>query len=366
MNPSACDLVIVDNNHKAQEYIKNHRSFPYFVMGFWSIVFGISVIVDYSISFDFFYNLAMNDLGEVPRDLLKMVYAKAFLGLSVIILLKASFVMLPRIIQKLVFIGLFFLAVIVSINLGKAQVYSMLYKYCQSNYSVENGKADDFKKWIGAADDQAGADKVEKNKSAEYLEQNLGMIEFVKAAKWYKMAFPLFAFLGLVAVLRLTIMSKVVGTLSRARHVASRYQLLMRSEQLYHGFKNDLQCLKKNRKFLYRAAQEEVRAAYICGLRLLQKRLHELIIYGEKNDVFSVYSFWQINRIKGLIGMNIEDTKKIIGKAEESLRNIKLVDSDETQEEHSLGEAIDEINLDDFGIGNIQNVETFERVLEEV
>ncbi len=362
---SAPDSVIADNYHKALNYLKAHGWFPYIAMVFWTVVFIVSVIVDYSISFDFFYHLGMNELGEVPPELLKIIYAKAFLGLSFIVLLKASFVMLHRNFQYLVFLCLFFVCVIVSINIGKAQIYPMIYDHAGSKYAVADGSVDAFSEWIGETEEKTVSDDNDNDDSVEFLEDQLGMISFVKASKWYSMAFPLFAFMGLVAVLQLSKVSKVVGTLSRARHYVSRYQLLERSEQVIGDTISIEQCLVENRQTLYRAAQEEVRAAYSCGLRLIQKRLNDLIVYGEKNDDFSVYSYWQIIKMKWLYGMNINDTKKIIMKAEESLANIKLIEIGDEEKMNSLSEAKDEIASDDFSTDDCVNTATIESVFEE-
>ncbi|MBT4483464.1 MAG: hypothetical protein HOC71_07285 [Candidatus Latescibacteria bacterium] len=342
------DSIIADNYHKALNYLKAHGWFPYIVMGFWTMVFIVSVIVDYSISFDYFYHQKMNDFGEVPPELMKIIYAKACLGLSFIVLLKASFVMFHRNFQYLVFLCIFFVCVIVSINIGKAQIYPVIYDNAKAKYADADGSADAFSEWISETDKKPGKDENDNNDSTEFLEDQLGMISIVKASKWYAFAFPLFAFMGLVAVLQLSKVSKVVGTLNRARHYVSRYQLLERSEQVIGGTNSTEQCLVKNRQILYRAAQEEVRAAYSCGLRLIQKRLSDLIVYGEKNEAFSIYSFWQKYKPIRIHPMNIEETKEIIRKAEESLDNIKLIEINNDDEEKSQSKVTDRTDSEDF------------------
>jgi hypothetical protein len=220
--------------------------------------------------------------------------------------------------------------------------------------------------WLGVEENELSqSDQDLASNNENNIDESIGKNAFIKSAKWYRSAFILFSFLGLVAIIHMKKTITVVGNLSRAKRVVKRYKLLERCEQLIQGHENDFQCLRDNRKMLYRAAQEEVLAAFTCGLRLLKTRLNKLVIYGEKNDAFSVYSLWQKSRPIRIDPMNIEETTEIIRIVEESLLEIMLFDPGVPEEEKDFVDTIDENNPDDFDINVFENAATIESVFEE-
>ena len=365
-NNRSFESFIADNFQKANDYLKSHGWFPYFLLGFWSLVFIIAAFVDYGLTYDFFHNLAKNEYGIVPEELLFMVQLKAFLGTSIVLLLEYSFFQLSWAVRRLTFWCLFILILFALWNIGGAQILPLLDDYVMNEYTEEVSN-DAFSEWLGVEEKELAQsdqelDSDDENKS---IDESIGKNAFVKNAKWYRSAFMLFSFLGLVAIIHIKKTIHIVGNLAKAKRVVKRYKLLERSEQLVQGHENDFHCLKDNKKMLYRAAQEEVLAAFTCGLRLLKTRLNKLIIYGEKNDAFSVYSLWQKSRPIRIDPMNIEETKAIIRLAENSLQNINLFDPGVPPEEKSIVDTVDENVPDDFGINVFDNAASIESVFEE-
>mgnify|MGYP003970145117 CR=1 FL=1 len=363
-NNNLIESAIADTFQKAVDYLKSHGWFPYFLLCFWSVVFVIAAIGDYGLSYDFFYNLAKNEFGIVPEELLHMVQLKAFLGTSIVLILECCFYYLSRAVQRLTFWCLLILILFALCNIGGAQIYPLLDNHIQSEYPEESSNnAFDELFGVGTEDPVKTEQEPVIEDGNSSIEESVGKHAFIKSAKWYRFAFLLFSFLGVVAIINMKKIVKVIGNLARAKQVVDRYRLLERCNQHLQGHDNDLQCLRDNKNILYRAAQEEVLAAFTCGLRYLKTQLHNLIIYGEKNDDFSVYSFWQVIKWKWLYAMNIDATKDIIQKAEESLHNIRLVNPEEHGDENSLGEAIDKIDPGGFNDGD--NAATIESVFEE-
>jgi len=328
--------VIEDNYQKAINYLKTNEKMLYFLCGFWCVVFVGAMLVDYGLSYDFFSQLARNDIGVVPDDLIFMVKLNACLGLSIVLLLEYSYKRLSMGIQMLVFWILFFMILFALWNIGGAQIFPLLNDYVQNEYTTEEIQNDTFREWMGVSGGKAAQTEGTFPEDA-MLDESIGKKGFIKNAKWYRTAFLFFSFVGLVAIINISLNAKKLGQLSRAKYIAGQYRLREQLEIQIKAYESDIQLMEDNRENLYRAAKEEVLAAYTCGLRFLKARLHDLIIYSEKNKAFSGYSFLQIRRVKGLYVLNIEETKELIKNAEESLGKIWL-GPDKSDSEDSLGE----------------------------
>ncbi|MFC1606865.1 hypothetical protein ACFL47_02750 [Candidatus Latescibacterota bacterium] len=365
-NTSVIESAIADTHHKAIDYINSHGWFPYFLLCFWCLVFVMAALVDYGLTFDFFYNIAKDDFGIVTAKSLSSIRLKACLGTSVVLVLECCFYYLSRAVRRFMFWCLFILIPFVLWNIGGAQVLPLLDNHVQNEYTEESSN-DAFSDWLRVdSEDPEQSDKEPVRDDDTFIEESIGKQAFIKNAKWYRTAFLLFSFLGLIAIIKMKKIVDVIGNLARAKRVVNRYRLLERYGQNIQSNENDIRCLEDNKNILYRAAQEEVLAAFTCGLRLLKTRLNKLIIYGEKNNAFAEYSLWQKKGPVRVNPMNIEETKEIIKIAENSMQNIRLFDPDEPEENNSLGEAIDEIDPNDFGLTGVQNAHNLEPILEEV
>ena len=317
------DSVILNNYHKAIQYYHEHKRRILTERMFWLFIIILSLSVDYALSYAFFESIYRNELGVIPADLIWPVRFKACLGLSVVILLKYTIQILPKVMQKVVFIGVFILLPFVIINIGKAQIYPPLYKFVQSEYKTDNNARSAFREWMGTAQGQNQQTNT-ISPEEKSIETAFGKYAFLIHAKWYSMAFLCFSLAGAVAMINLSITNKKAGKLSIAKHVISRYNDLEHLEEQIQKYENDKISLNNSRGMLYRAAKEEVLSAYSCGIRKLKTQLNKLIIFGEKHRAFSIYSIWQIRRQRNIYAMNIEDTKRLIREAEDSLHNIRL------------------------------------------
>ena len=110
-NNGFIESAIADTYHKAIDYINSHGWFPYFLLGFWSVVFVIAALVDYGLTFDFFYNIAKDGFGIVTDKSLSSVRLKACLGTSVVLILECCFHYLSRAVRRFMFWCLFIIII---------------------------------------------------------------------------------------------------------------------------------------------------------------------------------------------------------------------------------------------------------------
>jgi hypothetical protein len=196
------DSIITDNYQRAIHYLKANRWRLNFLRGFWCAIFLGAMLVDYGLSYDFFSRLARNELGVIPDDLLFTVKLKSCLGLSIVLLLEYSFQWFSKGFHKLLFLSLFCMILIALWNIGGAQIFPLLNDHVQNEYTTEETTSDVFSKLIGISPENTDQIKEASPNEAK-LEKSIGKEGFIKSAKWYRIAFLFFSFVGLVAILNL-------------------------------------------------------------------------------------------------------------------------------------------------------------------
>ncbi len=106
------DSIILDNYHKAIQFYHEHKGRILSERLFWYFIIILALSVDYALSYGFFTTLTRDEFGAIPEDLKWAVRFKACLGLSTVILLKYTLQILPKVVQKVVFICVFILLLI--------------------------------------------------------------------------------------------------------------------------------------------------------------------------------------------------------------------------------------------------------------
>ena len=234
------ESIVEENYQNAINYLKTNEKTLYFLCGFWCVVFVGAMLVEYGLSYDFFSQLARNDIGVVPDDLIFMVKLKACLGLSIVLLLEYSFKRLSRGIQRFVFWGLFCMILFALWNIGGAQIFPLLNDHVQNEYATEEIQNVAFSEWMGVSGEKVDQTEETFPENA-VLDESIGKKGFIKNAKWYRTAFLFFSFVGLVAIINIAKNAKKIGQLSRAKYIVGQYRLREQLEIQIKAYENDIQ-----------------------------------------------------------------------------------------------------------------------------
>ncbi len=324
-NDTAMSLVY-QNYSDAQQLLKQNGKRPQWFVFLWVLCLIISLAADYVLSYDFFRKLAENDLGEVPADLVFMIPFKAMLSLGVALLLKATFYLLPKLVRRFVFYGLFVLLVFVLLNVGAAQINPLIYDQVIREYQpvVET---DQFESWLGIGETETGENNLLTDESSDEPDYvKIGRDEFIHSAKWYNKAFLIMSFLGVISLGGISKNQKLIGKLNQAKHVTDRFKEMQAAQQQIILCDGEIQSCKNNQNLLCRLVQESVIQEYLTGLRECEMLVNEEVMgFNSYKDTSSMRSKL-FNRNQGFI--DVEMTEEKIKLAKQSIKQLVCAHTD--------------------------------------